>query len=118
MDHHVVGNMGLGAAHRVDGWLPKTITERLQGYLAHEKQPPRTVALCLGTYCGPRGVGVSYERGTPVVAWGGATPTRATRQLNLDTYSGRCLAPDTYLGGPALSITLRILVNSVMNDSG
>jgi hypothetical protein len=25
------------------------------------------VALCLGTYVGPRGVGVSYERGTPVL---------------------------------------------------
>ena len=24
------------------------------------------VALCLGTYCDPRGVGVSCERGTPV----------------------------------------------------
>ena len=24
------------------------------------------VALCLGTYGGPRGLGVSYERGTPV----------------------------------------------------
>ena len=30
--------------------------------------PPQdpTVALCLGTYGSPRGVGVSYERGTPV----------------------------------------------------
>ena len=41
----------------------------LQGYLAHKKHPPPLdpeVALCLGTYGDPRGVGVSYERGTPV----------------------------------------------------
>ena len=41
----------------------------LQGYLAHNTPPPRldpTVALRLGTYGGPRGGGVSYERGTPV----------------------------------------------------
>jgi hypothetical protein len=28
--------------------------------------PGSTVALCLGPYGGPRGVGVSYGRGTPV----------------------------------------------------
>ena len=42
---------------------------RSQGYLAHKKHPPpkdTTVALCLGTYDGPKGVGVSYERGTLV----------------------------------------------------
>jgi len=41
----------------------------LQGYLAHKNPPPSqdpTVALCLGNYGDPRGVGVSYERGTPV----------------------------------------------------
>ena len=35
----------------------------------HKKQPPPqdpAVALCLGTYGDARGVGVSYERGTPV----------------------------------------------------
>ena len=33
-----------------------------------ETPPPLdlTVALCLGTYCNRRGVGVSHERGTPV----------------------------------------------------
>ena len=43
---------------------------RLQGYLAHKKMPhPRdsTVALCIGTYGDPRGVDVSYERGTPAL---------------------------------------------------
>jgi len=40
----------------------------VQGYLAHKKHPPYdpTVALFLGTYRDPMGVGVSYERGTPV----------------------------------------------------
>ena len=41
----------------------------VQGYLAHKNPPPPqnpTVALYLGTYGGPRGVGVSYERGTHV----------------------------------------------------
>jgi len=41
----------------------------VQGYLAHENTSPRkepTVALRLGTYGVPMGVGVSYERGTPV----------------------------------------------------
>ena len=37
------------------------------GYLVHKKRlPRRSLALCLGTYGGPRGVGVSHERGTPV----------------------------------------------------
>jgi len=31
-----------------------------------------TVRLCLGTYGDPMGVGVSYERGTPVGSLGGA----------------------------------------------
>ena len=37
---------------------------------SQEPPPPQdpTVALCLGTYGDPRGVGVSYERGTPVLA--------------------------------------------------
>ena len=41
----------------------------LQRYLAHENNPPPydpTVARCLGTYVDPRGVRVSYARGTPV----------------------------------------------------
>jgi len=41
----------------------------VQGLLAHKTPPPPldpTVALCLGTYGDPMGVGVSYERGTPV----------------------------------------------------
>ena len=42
--------------------------ESLQGYLAHKKTHPKdpTAGLCLGAYGGPRGVAVSYERGTPV----------------------------------------------------
>ena len=44
----------------------------LQGYLAHKKLPPHrtlqyVVGLCRGSYGDPRGVGVSYERGTPVL---------------------------------------------------
>ena len=48
----------------------------VQGNLAHEKQKTEdsTVALCLGTYGDPIGVGVSYERGTPV--GGGGSPSR------------------------------------------
>ena len=42
----------------------------VQGYLAHKKTPrpleDPTVGLCLGSEGGPREVGVSYERGTPV----------------------------------------------------
>ena len=34
-----------------------------QGFLPHKKHSP-TIALCLGAY-DPRGVGVSYEQGTP-----------------------------------------------------
>ena len=40
----------------------------VQGCLAHKTPPPPydpTVALCLGTYGDPMGVGLSYERGTP-----------------------------------------------------
>ena len=46
----------------------ESIGPLIQGYLAHKKPPaPRTlVGLCLGTYGGPMGVGISYERGTPV----------------------------------------------------
>ena len=42
----------------------------LQGYLAHKTPPPPkdpTGGLCPGTYGDPRGVGVSYERGTPLL---------------------------------------------------
>ena len=41
-----------------------------QGYFAHKKDPPPsdpTVTLCPGTYGDPMGVGVSYQRGTPVL---------------------------------------------------
>jgi len=41
----------------------------LHGDLAHKKPRPRknkTVALCIGTYRDPKGVGVSYERGIHV----------------------------------------------------
>ena len=42
----------------------------LQGLRAHNPPPLQdpTVALCLGTYGGPNGAGVSYERVTPVAA--------------------------------------------------
>jgi len=42
----------------------------LQGYFAHKKHPPLRLyssLICLGTDSDPRGVGVSYKRGTPVV---------------------------------------------------
>ena len=40
----------------------------LQGYLAHEKHPTRRTLryACVGPCGDPRGLGVSYERGTPV----------------------------------------------------
>ena len=47
----------------------KFAPQRLQGCLAHKTHPPlqdRTAARCLRTYGDFRGVGVSYERGTPV----------------------------------------------------
>ena len=37
-----------------------------------------TVALCLGTYGDPRGVGVSYERGTPEGDHSGPSTTCVT----------------------------------------
>ena len=44
---------------------------------SYETAPPQdpAVALCLGTYGGPRGVGVSYERGTPPSRGSGRTLT-------------------------------------------
>ena len=51
-----------------------TAVERIQGYLAHKKQPPPqdpTVGLCLGPYGGLREVAISYKRGTPVFRVGG-----------------------------------------------
>ena len=50
--------VGRGVCFRVYMW-----------YLAHKNPPPPqnpTVAICLGSYGDPRGVGVSDERGTPV----------------------------------------------------
>jgi len=41
----------------------------LEGYLAHKTPPPpqdTTVALCLGTFGDPRGVGVSHEQKLPL----------------------------------------------------
>ena len=46
----------------------------VQGYLAQENKKPSydpTAGLYLGSYGGPRGVGVSYERGSPVHGWWG-----------------------------------------------
>jgi len=44
------------------------LLRQIQGYIAHNKhflpQDP-AVALCLGTYGDPMGMGISYERGTP-----------------------------------------------------
>ena len=56
-------------SYKIRHILPVVQHITLQGYLAHKKQPPPqepTVALCRGIYGDPRGVGVSYERGTPV----------------------------------------------------
>ena len=46
----------------------RQLENHLQGYLAHKKHLPRRTLqpLCLGTYGGPRGMRVFYERGTPV----------------------------------------------------
>ena len=54
----------------------------VEGYLAH-KNPPSpqdpTVALYLGTCGDPRGVGLSYERGTPVGGGEAPPPESAER---------------------------------------
>ena len=44
-----------------------------------ETTPPQdpTVALCLGTYGGPRGLVVSYERG--ILVWNSSATSMATR---------------------------------------
>ena len=67
-----VGVLGARVECQVKGlgvrFLGASYSEGVQRCLAH-KNPPRvnpTVALCLGTYGDPGGVGVSYERGTPV----------------------------------------------------
>ena len=54
------------------------LIETLQGHLAHENLLPSrtlTVGPWLGPYGGPRGVEVSYERGTPCTHHS-KTPTR------------------------------------------
>ena len=51
--------------------------ERTTGETRSKETPPSqdpTVALCLGTYGAPRGVGVPYERGTHVVRVRGLPP--------------------------------------------
>ena len=48
--------------------MPTRHMPNIQGFLAPKKPPPpydSTVALCLGTYGDPRGVGGCYERVTP-----------------------------------------------------
>ena len=55
----------------------------VQGSLAYKTPPPEdpTEALCLGTYNGRSGVGISYERGTPVLH-------RAERRNFLECFNG------------------------------
>ena len=51
----------------------RVLSHRLQGYLAYKNPPPPedpSVALCLGNFGDPRGVGVFYERGTLVPHFG------------------------------------------------
>ena len=74
---------------------PSGIEGEVQGYLAHEKLlPPRTLhctaGLCQGPCGDPRGVGVSYDRGTPVLK-----PCHATRHLS---------PPGTHTSWPTLLI--------------
>ena len=58
--------------HRADRWLHEllnnTIVHLMYRAAACQGNHPYdpTVGLCLGPYGVPRGVGVSYERGTPV----------------------------------------------------
>ena len=54
-----------------NGLLVNSTYATLQGHQAHKNRPSpqdTPLAQCLGTYGGPRGVGVSYERGTSVSA--------------------------------------------------
>ena len=55
---------------RVTHGAPSYRGTSLMGNIPPPEDP--TVALCLGTYSGPMGVGVSCERGTPV---GGSAET-------------------------------------------
>jgi len=62
------------------------------GYLAYKKHPPPkdpTVALCLGPYRDPMGVGVSYERGTSVLKPSTKRRRRAWRNAGLWPGGGR-----------------------------
>jgi len=72
-------NYVFDAAFSPDGLQPHS----LQGYLVHKKAPPPST-LCLGSYGGPRGLGVSYERGTPVLQ---GTQTTCSTRLSLRTAS-------------------------------
>jgi hypothetical protein len=49
------------------------------------------VPLCLGAYGAPGGVGVSYERGTPV-GWGLQGTASARRGIELESFYLRILA--------------------------
>ena len=73
------------AALLVRDTLPLSLSlSRLQGYLGHEKRPPRkTVALCLGTYGDPRGVGLSLMSEVPLYA--APSRRRSTTARTLET---------------------------------
>ena len=61
--------VGFGAEETMPK-LPRQMKRTLQGVTSSLKIPPQqstSVALCLGTYSEPMEMGVSFERGTPVV---------------------------------------------------
>ena len=97
----------------------------LQGYLTHTNPPPLRRTLCPGAYGDPRGVGVSYERGTPgsrtlLARFGHA---RATHYLwprggipkndyTLDNYRGASLTRNRRRLGPYSKIMPRAIWKS------
>ena len=84
------------AAYKFDEFKPTLKPEdvaarKVQGYLAHKKLPP--LGPYSRSYGGPRGVGVSYERGIPVKA----TPPFIFAYIRMSggTFEARCVVRNT-----------------------
>ena len=69
---------GRGLISGFVGTHPSRCTGVPRSYERPPTQDP-VVALCIGTYGDPRGMGVSHERGTPVGGYGSTLGTRGVR---------------------------------------